>query len=73
MSKIIINANREGYSLDQVRRTMTVSDLIEYLSQFEDDTPVYIGNDPQSYGWYTYGGIDWDDLYPIPDDDPDDE
>lgn len=59
---VIINANREGYGTDQIRRTMTVGELIEILSQFDEDTPVYIGNDRQSYGWYTYGGINWDDV-----------
>lgn len=59
---VIINANREGYGTDQIRRTMTVGELIEALSRFDEDTPVYIGNDRQSYGWYTYGGIIWDDV-----------
>ena len=60
--EIIINANREGYGTDQIRRTLTVGELIETLQQFDEDTPVYIGNDRQSYGWYTYGGITWDDI-----------
>ena len=59
---VIINANREGYGTDQIRRTMTVGELIEMLSQFDEDTPVYIGNDRQSYGLYTYGGIREDDI-----------
>ena len=59
---VIINANREGYGLDQIGRTMTVGDLMEVLSQFDEDTPVYIGNDRQSYGWYTYGGVTEEDI-----------
>ena len=59
---VIINANREGYGTDQIRRTMTVGELIEALSQFDEDTPVYIGNDRKDYGWYTYGGIREDDI-----------
>lgn len=59
---IIINANREGYGTDQIRRTMTVGELIETLSQYDEDSPVYIGNDRQSYGWYTYGGIRENDI-----------
>ena len=55
--ELIINANREGYGTDQVRRTLTVGDLIEILQQYEEGTPVYIGNDRKDYGWYTYGGI----------------
>ena len=59
---IIINANREGYGIDQIRSTMTVGKLIDALSDFDEDTPVYIGNDRQSYGWYTYGGITMRDI-----------
>ena len=59
---VIINANREGYGIDQIRRTMTVRELMEILSQFDEDTPVFIGNDRTDYGWYTYGGIREDDI-----------
>ena len=59
---IIINANREGYGIDQIRNTMTVGELIDALSDFDEDTTVYIGNDRQSYGWYTYGGITMRDI-----------
>ena len=55
--KLIIDARHEGYGTDQVKRTMTVGDLIEYLEQFDEDMLVYLGFDPKSYGWYTYGGI----------------
>lgn len=55
--KLIIEANREGYALDQIRRTMTVGELISMLEQYDEDTPVYLGHDRQSYGFYTYGGI----------------
>ena len=57
MVKLIIEANREGYATDQIRKTMTVGDLISMLEQYDEDTPVYLGHDPQSYGWYTYSGI----------------
>lgn len=33
---------------------MTVGDLIEYLSQFDEDAQVYLKND----GGYTFGSID---------------
>jgi len=59
---IIINANREGYGTDQIRNTMTVGKLIDALSDFDEETPVYIGNDRKSYGWYTYGGITMRDI-----------
>ena len=55
--KLIIEANREGYGTDQISRTMTVGDLIAMLEQYDEDMPVYLGHDRQSYGFYTYGGI----------------
>ena len=54
---LIINAERQGYSVDQIDRTMTVGELIRLLEDYDDDMPVYLGHDRQRYGWYTYGGI----------------
>ena len=59
---LIINADREGYGIDQIKRTMTVGELIEALEQYDEDTPVYLGHDRTDYGWYTYGGIKWQDF-----------
>lgn len=67
--KIAIEAHRTGYSPDQIPCTMTVGQLIGYLSDYEDDTPVYISNDRG----YTYGGIGWEDIREIEDDDEEDE
>ena len=50
---VYINANREGYGIDQVRHTMTVGELIAYLEQFDEDAQVYLKHDDG----YTYGGI----------------
>lgn len=50
---LYINASRDGYAIDQIRRTMTVGELVEYLGQFSEDTTVYLKHD----GGYTYGGI----------------
>ena len=47
-----------GYTPEQVERTMTVRELIEYLEQFEDNAKVFLKND----NGYTYGGITPDDL-----------
>ena len=69
--KIIINAKRDGYGTEQVGRTMTVGELIGELEQYDPDTPIYIGNDPQSYGWYTYGSIRESDVCEEEDDDDD--
>ena len=55
--KLIIEANREGYAIEQIRRTMTVGEQISVLEQYDEGTPVYLGHDRQSYGFYTYGGI----------------
>jgi hypothetical protein len=52
-TRLFINGNRNGYSPDQCGRTMTVSELIEYLEQFDGNTPVFLKND----GGYTYGSI----------------
>lgn len=50
---LFIEGRREGYSTEQIRRTMTVGELIEYLGQFDEDTEVYLSND----NGYTYGSI----------------
>lgn len=50
---IILNAKREGYSIDQVRGTMTVGQLIAELEQFDEDLPIYLSHDDG----YTYGSI----------------
>lgn len=59
MAKVLyINAQREGYGIDQVRHTMTVGELIRYLEDFDEDTPVYLKHD----NGYTYGGIRWNSF-----------
>lgn len=50
---LYIDAQREGYGIDQIRNTMTVGELIAYLEQFDADTPIYLRHDRG----YTYGGI----------------
>jgi len=50
---LFIEGRRDGYSLGQINRTMTVGELIEYLSQYDEDTLVYLQNDNH----YTYGGV----------------
>lgn len=53
MEYLRIETLREGYGIDQIRKTMTVGELIELLSEFDEDTPVYLSFD----NGYTYGGI----------------
>lgn len=57
MEVLLIGAKREGYSPKQSPRTMTVGDLIDYLSGYDEEMRVYISNDEG----YTYGSItEWD-------------
>lgn len=56
MQVLYIEGRRNGYGLEQCGRTMTVAELIEYLSQFDEELPVYLSNDQG----YTYGNIDED-------------
>lgn len=58
MKALLLEANRTGYDLEQISHTMTVGELIAFLEDFDDDTPVYISND----NGYTYGGIDYNDF-----------
>lgn len=55
MKYLMIEGRREGYAPDQLRKTMTVGELMDYLSQFDEDTPVILNND----NGYTYGSIDY--------------
>ena len=55
---LVIEAQREGYSFNQITSTMTVEELIAYLEQFDGDTKVYLSHD----GGYTYGGIREKDI-----------
>ena len=54
MKAIYIEGRRDGYSPEQCDSTMTVGELIEYLSQYNNNAEVYLKND----NGYTYGSID---------------
>lgn len=69
MSKLLIAAEREGYSTDQIRHTMTVGELIAYLEQFDEDEPVYLSHDRG----YTYGGITEDRFDEVEEEEEDEE
>lgn len=58
MQVLYIEDRRNGYGPDQCGRTMTVAELIDYLSQFDEELPVYLSNDQG----YTYGNIDEDSF-----------
>ena len=68
MTKLLLEAERTGYTPDQVGKTMTVGELIGRLQDYDDDTPVYFSND----NGYTYGALDWQTLreYEEEDEDP---
>lgn len=56
---VIIEAARSAYSMGDVAdNTMTVGDLIAYLSNFDEDSPVILSHD----NGYTYGGIQERDI-----------
>lgn len=69
MTKLMIAAEREGYSTEQIRTTMTVGELIAYLEQFDEDEPVYLSHDRG----YTYGGITENRFEEIEDEEEDKE
>ena len=57
MDALFINGNRNGYGMEQCGRTLSVGELIEILSNYDEETPVYLRND----NGYTYGSItEWD-------------
>lgn len=56
--KVFIEGRRTGYTPEQCGHTMTVGELIEYLSDFDEDTPIYLSND----NGYTYGSINYDSF-----------
>lgn len=67
MNVLYIEGRRNGYGPDQCCRTMTVSEMIDFLSQFDGDLPIYLNND----GGYTFGNIDEDSFSECEYNDPD--
>jgi len=55
---IFINANNNGYLPSQCGPTLTVGELIELLSYFEEDQLVYLRFD----NGYTYGSLAEEDV-----------
>ena len=58
MKHLILKTSRTGYSVSQCGSTLTVEELIDFISQWDGDTPVFFSND----GGYTYGSINFDDI-----------
>ena len=55
---LLLEADRECYSADQIEKTITVGELIDFLSDYNEDTPIAISND----NGYTYGSIHYYDF-----------
>lgn len=58
MKPIFIKAPREGYSPDQIKRTLTVGQLIDLLEGYDENAKVYLQHDEG----YTYGGLTYDSI-----------
>ena len=59
MKKVLfIEGSRNGYGPDQCGRTLTVGELIELLSDYDEESFVYLRND----NGYTYGSITEHDI-----------
>ena len=50
---LTMKAEREGYAPDQIARTMTVGELIEFLNNFDEDEKIYLSHD-NGYGITAY-------------------
>ena len=53
---ILLNTKRTGYSIEQVldqTSTLTVQEMIDYLSDFDPDSPIFFSND----NGYTFGEL----------------
>ena len=38
--KLVYETSRDAFRIEDIKRTMTAGDLIEFLSQYDEDTPV---------------------------------
>ena len=43
--KLVYETSRDAFRIEDIKRTMTAGDLIEFLSQYDEDTPVYLSFD----------------------------
>lgn len=55
---LFINGKRNGYNTEQCGATLTIGELIDILSNFDENMPVYLKND----NGYTYGNVTENDL-----------
>ena len=62
-SIICLDTARDAYAIQECYRSMTVREMIDYLSQFDEDSPIVFRNDKG----YTYGNItheSFEEVYP---------
>ena len=52
--KLFIEGRSDGYAPKQCGDTLKVGEFIKILSQYDEDTEIYLKND----NGYTYGSID---------------
>ena len=64
MTKLVFEAERTGYSTEQIDRPITVGELINFLQDFNEDTPIYLSHDRG----YTYGTLNTWDCKEVEDD-----
>ena len=54
MTRVILSVKREAYGVYDIKKTMTVGELIDFLQEnFEEESPIYISHD----NGYTYGSV----------------
>lgn len=58
MSRLVITNYRQARDPSEISHTMTAGELMEYLAQFDPETPVIT----QGYDGNLYSGIDWDTI-----------
>lgn len=58
MNALVFEAEREGYSIPQVRKPMTVGELRAFLEDYDDDTLFILSHDRG----YTYGTISFSQV-----------
>lgn len=61
MKYLKIETERSAYSPEDLGRSMSVRDLIDYLMMFDDDTKVILSND----NGYTYGEVKEENIQEI--------
>lgn len=59
MKTLRIETTREAYSPEDIRRTMTVGELIRLLEDYDEDREIVLSFD----NGYTFGGIKEGNIY----------